>query len=95
MDMLNDEELAKKSFKAIEDFIEFKKSADELVERVFTEKEILPMFKAAVKEAFESFLNIDPGIVAEYLAKFIDFNLKKTSGATVSLGDENLEILIN
>ena len=30
-----------------------------------------------VGKAFENFLNIDPNIVAEYLAKFLDFHLKK------------------
>ena len=32
---LNDEQLAKKSFRAIEDFIEYKHKCVELVERVF------------------------------------------------------------
>ena len=34
-EMLNDEELAKKSFKAIEDFIEFRTKSVQLVELVF------------------------------------------------------------
>ena len=34
-ELLNDEELAKKGFRAIEDFIEFRKKAEELVRKVF------------------------------------------------------------
>ena len=72
--MLNDEQLAKKSFRAMEDFIELKKKSDELVARVFKDPKI-----KIVKDAFLKFLNIDSNIVAEYLAKFLDFNLKKQS----------------
>ena len=70
--MLNDEQLAKKTFRAIEDFIEYKHKADELVERVFQGKEMQETFKKMVRQAFEKFLNIDPNIIAEYLAKFLD-----------------------
>ena len=38
--MLNDEKLAKKTFRAIEDFIEFKKQCDDLVIRVFQRKDL-------------------------------------------------------
>ena len=38
--MLNDEQLAKKTFRAIEDFIEYRHKADDLVERVFQGKEM-------------------------------------------------------
>ena len=56
----------------MEDFIEFKKKSDDLVSRVFhTQKTMI------VRKAFEEFLNVDPNIVAEYLAKFLDFYLKK------------------
>lgn len=46
--------------------------------------------KYAVQDAFNDFLNIEPNIVAEFLAKFLDFHLKKTSGAGI-----NDEALIN
>ncbi len=72
--MLNDEQLAKKQFRAMEDFIEVHRKASELVQRVFNDQK-----NKIVKDAFEKFLNIDPNIVAEYLAKFLDFHLKKTS----------------
>lgn len=71
--MLNDENLAKKQFRAMEDFIAFKKRSDDLVQRVFHND-----FKnKIVAKAFEQFLNIDSNIVAEYLAKYLDFWLKK------------------
>jgi hypothetical protein len=71
--MLNDEQLATKGFRAIEDFIQFKARSDDLVARVFAKQEV-----KVVKKAFEKFLNIDPNIIAEYLAKYLDFYLKKT-----------------
>ncbi len=70
--MLNDEQLAKKSFRAMEDFIELKRKSDDLVYRVFKDSKT-----KIVKDAFLKFLNIDSNIVAEYLAKFLDFHLKK------------------
>lgn len=45
--------------------------------------------KYAVQDAFNEFLNIEPNIVAEFLAKFLDFHLKKTSGQA-GISDENL-----
>jgi hypothetical protein len=44
-----------------------------------------------VKKAFEKFLNIEPNVISEYLAKFLDFHLKRTSKSTVGLNDEQLE----
>ena len=41
--------------------------------RVFSKQEV-----KVVRKAFEKFLNIDPNIIAEYLAKYLDFYLKKT-----------------
>jgi hypothetical protein len=70
--MLNDEQLAKKSFRAMEDFIALKSKSDDLVQRVFKAQK-----STIVKDAFSKFLNIDSNIVAEYLAKYLDFNLKK------------------
>ena len=56
---------------AMEDFIEFRKRSEELVRTVFSDTKI-----KVVRQAFEKFLNIDPCIVAEYLAKYLD-HLKK------------------
>ena len=47
-------------------------------------------FKKMVRQAFEKFLNIDPNIIAEYLAKYLDQNMKKTAGSA-GLTDEKLE----
>jgi len=58
----------------MEDFIDVHRKSTELVQRVFSDQK-----NKIVKDAFEKFLNIDPNIVAEYLAKFLDFHLKKTS----------------
>ena len=88
--MLNDEQLAKKTFKAVEDFIEYKHKAEELVERVFQGKELQTTFKKMVRQAFEKFLNIDPNIIAEYLAKFLDMSLKRVAGSS-GLSDEKLD----
>jgi hypothetical protein len=70
--MLNDEQLAKKSFRAIEDFIQLRLNSEDLVKRVFgaTENKI-------VRLAFEKILNVDSNIIAEYLAKYLDLHLKK------------------
>lgn len=93
--MLNDEKLAKKTFRAIEDFIEFKKQCLDLVMRVFQRKEEQIMFTKCVRNAFEKFLNIDPNIIAEYLAKFLDFYLKKNTGSSnVTMNDDKLEKLV-
>lgn len=93
--MLNDEKLAKKTFRAIEDFIVFKKQCDDLVIRVFQRKEMQTLFLKSVKLAFEKFLNIDPNIIAEYLAKFLDFYLKKNTGSSnVTMNDDKLEKLV-
>jgi hypothetical protein len=92
---LNDEELAKKGFRAIEDFIEFRKKADELVRKVFPNPQICDLFnKGAVQKGFEDFMNIEPNIVAEFLAKFLDYHMKKSSGQ-VGLSDENLLQIID
>lgn len=53
------------------------------------------VFLKCVKSAFERFLNIDPNIIAEYLAKFLDFYLKKNTGSSsVTVNDEKLEKLV-
>lgn len=44
--MLNDEQLAKKQFRAMEDFIEFRKKAEDLVTRVFNDPKVKIVQKA-------------------------------------------------
>jgi hypothetical protein len=59
---------------------------------VFIEKtQQLEFQNFCVKKAFEKFLNIDPSVIAEYLAKFLDFHLKRTSKSAVGMNDEALE----
>jgi len=71
--MLNDEQLAKKNFRAVEDFIQFRAKSEDLVRRVFGVAE-----NKIVRLAFEKILNVDSNIIAEYLAKFLDYHLKKS-----------------
>jgi type IV secretory pathway ATPase VirB11/archaellum biosynthesis ATPase len=78
--LLKEEIIQKKSFKAVEDILEFKRKSEELIQRVFIEKENQDFVKSGIKEAFEYFLNMNPNETAEYLAKFLDFHLKKSSG---------------
>jgi len=40
------------------------------------------LFKVGVKEAMDYFLNIDSGRTSEFLAKYLDSHLKKTSAST-------------
>lgn len=78
--MMRDEAIIKKSFKAVEDILEFKKKQEDLINRVFPLKEDSDPFKMGLKEALEHFLNLDSNQTAEYLAKFLDLHLKKSSG---------------
>jgi len=57
-----------------------KRKSEELIGKVFHEKQDFDLFKAGIKESFEYFLNIEPNTIAEYLAKFLDFHLKKSMG---------------
>ena len=92
---MNDEELAKKGFRAIENFIEFRQKSEELVRKVFANPSVCESFiKGAVQKGFAEFMNIEPNIVAEFLAKFLDYHMKKSSGQ-VGLSDENLLQIID
>lgn len=59
-DILREEQIAKKSFRIVEDLLEFKKKQEELLARVFIEREDLDLFKMGLKESLEQFLNKDP-----------------------------------
>lgn len=48
-------------------------------------------FRMGLKQAYEFFLNIDPNKIAEYLAKYLDLHLKKSSGIT----DEQIEVIMH
>jgi cullin 4 len=93
--MLMDEELAKKESKAIEDFIEFRQSSVELVKKVFSGPQQTNFLKNAVHEGFSVFLNKEgPEFVAEHLAKYLDFHLRKVSGQA-GISDETLIQIID
>ncbi|CDW79762.1 cullin 4 [Stylonychia lemnae] len=92
-DLLKDEGFIKKSFKGVEDILEFKKKSETLVQKAFPSKEDSDLFKQSLKEAFEYFLNIDSNQISEYLAKFLDIHLRKSSGQT-GINDEQLETII-
>ena len=77
----------------VEDLLEFKKFQESLVQKVFPLKEDSEPFRLGVKEAFEEFVNKNPSMIAEYLAKFLDLHLKKSSGQT-GITDEKLETII-
>ena len=76
-----------------EDLLDFKRRTEDLIAKVFPLREDSDPFKFGVKEAFECFLNLDPNMIAEYLAKFLDLHLKKSSGQ-VGITDDKLENLI-
>lgn len=63
----------------MEDLLDFKKRSEDLIKTVFTEREDFDKFKLILKEAFEFFLNKNPNQIAEFLAKFLDYNLKKST----------------
>ena len=64
----------------MEDILEFKKKSEQLVQKAFPMKEDADLFRLVLKEAFEYFLNIDSNQISEYLAKFLDIHLRKSSG---------------
>lgn len=92
--MLKDEAIVKKSFRSVDDILAFKKKSEDLIAKVFPLKEDADPFKLGMKEAFEYFLNIDSNQTAEYLAKFLDLHLKKSSGQT-GITDERIEHIIS
>ena len=91
-ELIKEEIVAKKSFRVLEDILDFKKRQEDLLTKVFIDKEDHDQFKLVIKESFEHFLNLNSNVMAEFLAKFLDMHLKKTS----TLGsDEALEDLTN
>ncbi len=58
--LLTDEAtLAKMSFRVIENVLKFKKQSEELISRVFLEKEDHDNFKLSLREALEHSLNLN------------------------------------
>ena len=91
-ELIKEEIVTKKSFRVVEDILEFKKRQEDLLTKVFIDKEDHDLFKLVIKESFEHFLNLNSNVMSEFLAKFLDMHLKKTS----TLGsDEALEDLTN
>tara|TARA_B110000285_G_C14953804_1_gene528146 strand:+ start:283 stop:675 length:393 start_codon:yes stop_codon:yes gene_type:complete len=96
--MLNDEDLAKKESRAIEDFIEYRQKSVDLVKKVFSHQndpQLQNFLKNAVHEGFSEFLNKEgPHYVAEHLAKFLDIHLRKVAGSA-GISDDNLIKIID
>jgi hypothetical protein len=96
-EILTPELIAKKQYLIIEDVLAFKRKQEELIRKVFTEKEDFDRFKLALKEAFEYFLNKNSNQTSEFLAKFLDYHLRKNTGSVAmqsgSAGKNHLEIL--
>jgi len=93
--MLADQTLIeKRQYRIIEDVLEFKKRSEELIARVFLEKEDYENFILSLKDAFIYFLNLNSNQSAEFLAKFLDIHLKKSTTSAAQGGDEALEELI-
>ena len=78
-DLLREEIISKKSFRVVEDILEFKKRQEDILSKVFIDKEDLDLFKLVIKESFDHFLNLNSNMIAEFLAKFLDMHMKKTS----------------
>ena len=58
--------------------LKFKKQSEELISRVFLEKEDSDNFKLALREALEYSLNLNSNQTAEFMAKYLDMHLKKS-----------------
>ena len=91
--MLNDDALALKKFKAISAFINFKKDADHMIQRVFDDQNTAKNFTLQINSAIEGFLNIDSNLIAEYLAKWLDYNLKQPDDSILNIVDDTVTLL--
>ena len=67
-ELIKEEIIAKKSFRVVEDILEFKKRQEDLLTKVFIDKEDHNQFKLVIKESFEHFLNLSSNFMAEFLA---------------------------
>ena len=67
--------------------MKFKKQSEDLISKVFLEKEDNDNFKLALREALEYSLNLNSNQSAEFMAKYLDMHLKK-SPASNSLESE-------
>lgn len=61
----------------IDEVLVFKRSQEALLREVFPGREDFEKFKPCVREALEGFLNKNPNQTAEFLAKYLDYSLKK------------------
>jgi len=83
----------KNSNELVDKLLEFKKHSEDLIGRVFDQRDQAAKFKASIKEAFEVFLNVDSNKMSERLATYLDTHLKKSGHA--GLSDKKLEDLID
>jgi hypothetical protein len=93
--LLTDEAtLAKMSFRVIENVLKFKKQSEELISRVFLEKEDHDNFKLALREALEHSLNLNSNQSAEFMAKYLDMHLKKSPASNSLESEQDLRVVI-
>ncbi len=88
-EIFKEEQVVKKQFRIVEDILEFKKKSEDLLSKLFIEKGDFDQFKMGLKESFEQFLNINPNQIAEFLAKFLDMHLKKSTSQIGGIGNDN------
>lgn len=88
---LRPEVVAKRNYLVVDDLIKLKKKQWALIQQVFTDKQDLDKFKLCLKEAFEGILNKDSNQTAEFLAKFLDYHMKRVQSV---IDDAELEELI-
>ena len=94
--ILNDEQaIAKFQFKVIENVVKFVKQSEDLISRVFLEKEDSDTFKLALKDALLHSLNINSNQTAEFIAKYLDMHLKKASTSTSLESEQELRLVID
>jgi len=92
--LLKEEIITKKSFRVVEDIIDIKRKQEDLLNRVFIDKEDHTFFKAVLNEALGHIINLNPNQMAEFLAKFLDLHLKKSTTSQIG-SDQALEDLTN
>lgn len=71
--------------------MEFKNHTDKVIEISFNNNS---EFRMGQKKSFESFLNTDANKVAEYMAKYLDMHLRKSSKTKITHSDKEMENII-
>ena len=65
-----------------------------MLNKVFIDKEDHTFFKLILNDAISHITNLNPNQMAEFLAKFLDLHLKKSTTSQIS-SDQALEELTN